>query len=155
MKRFALSLATIVLAGSFTGSLTGCDSSTNAKTTTKIDTVYDTTYYNDRFALNMPVVDGRWKLFSTVDSADAFFTQDSDTVSAYILWSGDSSWLFTNGTVSKTGFTSSTYNSTTKVFTNFIGNFTDSANHVKTKMTGTYYRSTNNITVNWTAVRRD
>ena len=149
-------LAAIALASA----LTSCDSSTSPKTVTKIDTVkvYDTTYYNDRFALNMPVVDGRWKLYNTTgtaDSADAFFTQDRDTVSAYILWGSDSSWLFTGGTVSKAGFSSSSYDTPTKVFTNFIGTFTDSANHVKTKMNGTYYVSTHNITVSWVAVRRD
>ena len=153
MKHLAILLAATALAAT----LTSCDSSTNAKTVTKIDTVrvYDTTYYNDRFALNMPVVDGRWKLVSTTDSADAFFTQDSDTVSAYILWSADSSWLFTGGTVSKTGFTFSSYDAKTKVYKNFLGDFKDSANHVKTKLSGSYFNSSNNATVYWTATRRD
>jgi membrane-bound inhibitor of C-type lysozyme len=155
MKQLAFVLTAVVVATA----ITGCDSSTNSKTTTKIDTlkVYDTTYYNDRFALNMPVVDGHWKVYRTGDTADGFFYQDSNKVSAYIVWSkSDTTWVLTGGAVDNSGILFVT--NTTASYTRFTGSFTDSAHHVKTAMSGSFRVSSNTTSdpdklFAWTAKR--
>jgi hypothetical protein len=120
----------LVCAAVVAATLAGCDS-TGPKTVTK--TVVDTVYQNDRFARNAPVVDGEWTISTATDTADGFFFQDSQKVSAIIVWKRSPAWTLA-GSVTDTGIT--LYSSARD--TAFYGDFTDSANSLKTGMSGNY-----------------
>lgn len=88
MKSFALLSACTALS-----LLAGCDSGsspTQVETKTVYDTVYK--YRNDRFALGAKVINGRWILRTTNDSADMWIFQDSNKVEALVKWTKASTW---------------------------------------------------------------
>lgn len=89
----------LVCTAALCGFLSACDS-TAPKTVTK--TVIDT-IYTDRFAHTAAVVYGEWTLTTGTDTADAFFFQDSNNLTAYIPWKHASSWNL-SGTLVDTGF---------------------------------------------------
>jgi hypothetical protein len=141
-------LPILVCAAVVSGSLAGCDS-TGPKTVTR--TVVDTVYQNDRFARNAPVVDGEWTISTATDTANAFFFQDSDSVSAYLIWKkSPNTWILT-GNVTDSGVT---MHEGTQLF--FSGKFTNAAGGKKTGMNGFYVDFSNISGSNptWSAVRQ-
>jgi len=137
-------LPILVLAAVVSATLAGCDS-TGPKTVTK--TVVDTVYQNDRFARNAPVVDGEWTISTATDTADGFFFQSNDTVTAYLLWQRSSAVTLT-GTTTDSGLTLLMSSPVVVLF----GNFTDSTGAKKTKMSGTYVAK--NAGIAWTGIRK-
>lgn len=130
--------------------LASCDSGTSPAPQTVTKEVYDTIYMNDRFALNAPVIDGRWVIRMDGDSADAWFSQDKDTVSAIFLWAKQGTPWTLKGTVSR--------DSISMVFSGgqFYGAITDSTNRKKSAMKGNYLATGRPTSIpSWTANRRN
>ena len=134
----------LVCAAVVSATLAGCDS-TGPKTVTR--TVVDTVYQNDRFARNAPVVDGEWTISTATDTADGFFFQSTDTVTAFLQWQKSGSVTLT-GTVTDSGLTLLSSSPVVVLF----GNFTDSSASKKTRMSGTYVAK--NTGIAWTGVRK-
>jgi len=128
-------LSVLLLSITAAVALQSCD----AKPTETIKTVHDTdTVYTDRFAQKAVVVYGSWTVTTSSDTARAYFFQDNDSVSAYLIWKRLAPWQLV-GKVTATGIN---LRSSTRD-TLFYGTFSDSANGLKTKMGGNYFSVSN------------
>ena len=141
-----------------TTALLGCD----AKPTEVTKEVHDTSIvYKDRFAQSLAVVYGAWTVTTATDTADAYFFQDSNQVTAYIPWKHASTWNLTSVSFTKDSINLSNGGATPLYVYGKFTKVTPAANKTQSDMIneikGSYFDAAHpsGTLPTWTAVRKN